>query len=421
MRLRVTTLCVLAVAGAATGLSPALADDTPAAAAPAADAAADAGPPGFKISGHIEAGITANPSSPDNHLNFGQLFTDKSNQFLLNQALITAEQPLDPKATDYDFGFRVQGMYGTDARYTHFPNELDRVIHDRNQLDLVEANVQAHLPWLTEGGMEVKLGQYATPIGFEVIDATGNPFYSHSYIFNFGIPLKHTGGYITSHLNDTFDVYVGGDTGVNTDIGKGDNNGAAAFLGGVGLNNLAGGKLTVLALTHIGPENPTTIPGINANSSVREIGDIVITYKSSDELTLTTELNYIHDDAFHAQAFGVAQYLSYTISDLTTLNLRGELFRDDNGFFVAAFQNPLDFIDIERGLPPKSPAIGGGETTYGEFTIGATIKPPMPDPIAGFSIRPEVRFDGALNATKPFNDSSDSGQVTFAVDLVLAF
>jgi hypothetical protein len=400
---------------------PALADDTPAPETPAPDAAADAGPPGFKISGHLEAGFTGNPDAPGDHLNFGQLFTDKSNQLLINQLLVTAEQPLDPKATDYDFGFRLQGMYGTDARYTHFPNELDRIIHDRTQLDIVEANVQAHLPWLSDGGVDVKLGQYATPIGYEVIDATGNPFYSHSYIFNFGIPLKHTGGYFTAHMTDTLDVYLGGDTGVNTDIGKGDNNGSAAFLGGFGLNNLADGKLTVLALTHIGPENPAGTPGINVDSAVREIGDIVITYKASDTVTYTTELNYIHDDGFRAQAFGVAQYAAITMGDLVTLNLRGELFRDDNGFFVAAFENPLDFIDVERGLPPKSPPITGGQTTYGEFTIGATIKPPAPDPIAGFSIRPEVRFDGALNATKPFIDSNQAGQVTFAVDLILAF
>ncbi len=429
MKLRASMFCSLVALAAAAGTAPALADETPAAtpapdAAPAApDAAADAGPPGFKISGHIEAGVTANPESPNDRLNFGQLFTDKSNQLLLNQALITAEQPLDPKATGFDWGFRFQAMYGTDARYTHFPDELDRVIHDRTQLDIVEANVQAHLPFVSDGGVDVKLGQYATPIGYEVIDATGNPFYSHSYIFNFGIPLKHTGGYFTAHLSDTFDLYLGGDTGINTGVGKGDNNNSASFFGGFGLNNLLDGKLTILALTHIGPENPSDTPGIDANSAVRELFDVVATYKYSDTTTLTTELNYIHDDGFHAQAFGAAQYISYTLNDVVTLNARGEIFRDDNGFFVAAFRNPLDFIDIERGLPPTAPAIGGGPTTYGEITLGAAIKPDLglPDPISSFSIRPELRFDGALNGTKPFDDQTESGQVTMAVDFILAF
>ncbi|HVJ55258.1 MAG TPA: porin [Aliidongia sp.] len=414
MTSRVSNFCALATSMAAIMAGPALADD-----APAADAA-DAGPPGFKISGHLEAGITLNPDGPDDRLNFGHLFTDKSNQLLLNQALITAEQPLDPKATDYDFGFRFQAMYGTDSRYTHFLNEFDRSIADRNQFDIVEANVQAHLPWLTEGGVDVKLGQYATPIGFEVIDATANTFYSHSYIFNFGIPLKHTGGYFNAHVSDTLDIYLGGDTGVNTFVGKGDNNSAPAFLGGFGLNGLMDGKLTILALAHIGPENPSDTVGFNADTAVREIGDLVATYKYSDELTLTTELNYIHDDGFEAQAFGIAQYASYTLNDMVTLSVRGELFRDDNGFFVAAFQNPLDFVDTERGLTPKAPPIGGGKTTYGEVTLGAAFKAPIPDPLT-LTIRPEVRVDGSLNSTRPYIDSTQSYQVTIGIDAILAF
>jgi len=105
-------------------LTSAFADDIPAADAPATDSA----PPGFKISGHIEAGITGNPDSPRDGLNYGQLFTDKSNQLLVNQAMLTAEQPLDPKATGYDFGFRLQAMAGTDARYSHFLGEFDKSI-----------------------------------------------------------------------------------------------------------------------------------------------------------------------------------------------------------------------------------------------------------------------------------------------------
>src|SRR5262245_47531441 len=74
----------------------------------------------FSISGHIEGGITYNTYPQNNGLNFGQLFTDKANTPLLNQALVTVQRPIDPKASGYDFGFKFQTMYGTDARYTHF-------------------------------------------------------------------------------------------------------------------------------------------------------------------------------------------------------------------------------------------------------------------------------------------------------------
>src|SRR5579862_9765279 len=70
----------------------------------------------LKLSGHIEAGITGNPDSPSNGIDFGHLFTDRANTPLMNQLLLTAERPLDPQATGYDFGFKLQGLYGSDAR-----------------------------------------------------------------------------------------------------------------------------------------------------------------------------------------------------------------------------------------------------------------------------------------------------------------
>jgi hypothetical protein len=303
---------------------------TPAPAAPAATeaapAAADAPPPGFWIDGihlsaQIEAGITGNPDSPKN--NFGQLFTDKPNTVLFNQLLLTANKPLDPKATGFDWGFKLQGMYGSDARYTQFLGELNRVNpEDRNQLDVVEANVLFHLPVLFEGGIDIKAGQYSTPIGYETIDPSTNPFYSHSYIFNFGIPLKHTGVLTTSHVSGLLDVYLGADTGVNTTFGPlGDNNGAIAFLGGVNLT-MMDGNLTVLALTHLGPENATRAlspAGFNANGYFRYLNDIIVTYKATTALTFVTELNWIRDDfdgigtsgiPKTANGFGIAQYVS---------------------------------------------------------------------------------------------------------------
>ena len=185
----------------------------------------------------FEAGIIVNPFRPATGLNWGQLFTDHANQVQLNQLLLTANKPLDPKNSDYQWGFKVQFMYGSDARYTQFLGELNRVIPDqRYQFDVVEANVLAHLPWLTEGGIDLKLGQYPTPLGYETIDPSTNPFYSHSYIFQFGLPFKHTGALATTHVNDMLDIYTGFDTGTNTTFGPlGDNNGAVGGIGGFNL------------------------------------------------------------------------------------------------------------------------------------------------------------------------------------------
>jgi hypothetical protein len=402
--------------------------DTPVPAAEVAAAAeekkADDAPPGFAIWAQLEGGITANPNQGYGGTNYGHLFTDKANQPVLNQLLVTAEQPLDPKATDYAFGYRLQGMFGTDARYTHFLDELDLNIKERTQVDVVEAWVAAHTPWLFDGGVDFKVGQFVTYLGAETIDPSGNYLYSKSYIFNFGIPLKHTGFMSISHVNDTLDVYLGADTGVNTSLGanSGDNNSGFAFQGGFALNNLLDGKLTVLALTHIGPENPVlNAPSfIRANSDLRYLNDVLFTYKYSDALTLLTEFNFIKDDGYHAIGYGVAEYFKYTISDQVALVGRGEVWRDNNNFFVAAFPGNRDFVNLERGFPLEKGLItASGPTTYSEITIGLNITPAMPDPIQGLTIRPEARYDYSLNGTKPFGNGTDQGQVTFGLDFVL--
>jgi hypothetical protein len=412
---------------------------TPVPAAPAATEAApaaDAPPPGLWINGihlgaQIEGGITGNPAGPKN--NFGQLFTDKPNTVLLNQLLLTANKPLDPKATGFDWGFKLQGMYGSDARYTQFLGELNRVNpQDRNQLDVVEANVLFHLPVLFEGGIDIKAGQYSTPIGYETIDPSTNPFYSHSYIFNFGIPLKHTGVLSTSHVSGLLDVYLGIDTGVNTTFGPlGDENGAVAFLTGFGLN-MMDGNLTVLALSHIGPEDATRALspiGFNANGYYRYLNDIIVTYKATPQLTFVTEFNWVRDDfgasgftgkPAPANAFGVAQYVSYALNDQITLNGRAEIYRDDNNFFVASFQNNGSFITSEQGFTAGTGALH--QTTYGALTAGVTWKPAgLPPVISGLLIRPEVRWDTDLGGARAFNSHQDNAQVTIASDFVLTF
>jgi hypothetical protein len=369
----------------------------------------------IELNAQIEGGIVANPDSPKD--NFGQLFTDKANQLQLNQILLTVGRTIDPKETGWDVGFKLQALYGSDARYTHFLGELDRVTADRDQLDITEASITVHAPLLSEGGVDFKLGQYPTPIGYETIDPSTNPFYSHSYIFNFGLPLKHTGGYATIHATDVIDIWAGGDTGVNTSLGGGDNNSAPAALFGFGLN-LLGGDLTVLALSHIGPENPSRVVP-NANSYNRYINDAVITYKATAKLTFTTETNYIRDDYYRAEGYGAAQYASYALPDSITLNARGEIYRDSKGFYVAAFPGNLDFVDAEIGRPTT--VIGAPPTTYGAVTIGATFKPPMPAPVATLMLRPELRYDRSLNGTAPFNGGREKGAFTLAADVVIGF
>ena len=366
--------------------------------------------------GQFDGGIVVNPQTPNDGVNYGRLFTDKANRPILNQLLLTLERDIDPKATDYDWGFKLQGLYGSDARIIATLGVFDHLIHDRNQFAFVEADITLHTPWLFGGGIDFKGGLYPSPLGFEVTDAKGNPFYSHSYIFD-SLPYEHLGLLGEAHVSPALDLYLGIDTGVDTSLADGDDNRRPAGIAGIGLN-LFGGNLTVLALSHMGPED-SKLNTPFADSAMRFYNDLVITYKATPKLSFTTEVDYVKEDGYKAEGYGFAGYAAYTLTDTLTLNARAEIFRDNNNFFISTPVNNLDFINAERGLPANFYK-AQGPTTYSEATLGIAYKPAgIPKPVTNLLVRPEIRYDRSLSGNRPFDDFKDKGSVTFATDLIL--
>ena len=169
----------------------------------------------------------------------------------------------------------------------------------------------------------------------------------------------------------------------------------------------------------MGPEN-STLNTTFANQAMRYYNDIVVTYKHSDALSFTTELNYVKETGFNAEAYGAAQYISYTLADTLTLNGRAEVYRDNNNFFVANPVNNLDYVNFERGLPANFYTVGR-PTTYSEFTAGVTWKPTGVPVVQTLMVRPELRYDRVLAGSRAYDDFKDRGSFTLAADVILGF
>ncbi|MES2569549.1 MAG: outer membrane beta-barrel protein [Verrucomicrobiota bacterium] len=377
----------------------------------------------YKLSGWIEAGITFNGDRPKDHQNFGHFTTDRANELLLNQAVLTFERALVPEPGQFDWGFKFQGLFGSDARILHTFGVLDNTMHEIMQPDIVEAFVSFHAPFLTEGGFDLKVGQFVTLLGNEVVTAPGNFFYTHTYSSNFGLPFKHVGALSTFHATPWLDLHAGFTRGINA--GWTDNNDVLSFIGGFGVK-LFGDKLTILGSTHIGAENDSiyAASGIDTNGAMRHTENLIFSWKATDKLTSITELTYGADDGFDAEWYAAVQYLTYTVNDYVSLGLRGEVYRDDDGFTVLQSANNEDVANLQRGildnLDPRT--VGGGDTTYGAITVGANLKLPgaLKDHVL---IRPEVRYDNAISGARnrPFDDSTDRDQFTVSVDVIVLF
>ena len=113
---------------------------------------------------------------------------------------------------------------------------------------------------------------------------------------------------------------------------------------------------------------------------MRYENDAVVTWKATDTLTLVTEANWIRDDFDGYLHQGQAELrrtrsawrstVVYTLCDTVTFNARAEVYRDDNGFFVAAFPNNSDMATTTSSVANWSSRRGFG-------LAPAELGPPM--------------------------------------------
>jgi hypothetical protein len=361
------------------------------------------------VFGHVEAGWTyyANPSkfvtnfngfSPDRIFNF------EHEDFELDQLDLTIERRVEMSSPKFDAGFRLEAIYGSDARWTHsngldfygpgkvnFANVLTAHFeqYPDEQVDLLQAYFDLLFP--VGNGLRMRVGKFESLIG-GAVDPNDNPFYSHSLIysvrgFGLGQPFTQTGVLGTYPINSHLTVDAGFSRGWDQSFK--DNNDAIDFIGraSYSFNDRIQASLAMIT----GPEDD------NDDSHYRTILEPVLHYAYSDQLSFLVAGDYGYDGATRVitgfgpptgiiepfksvQWYGVTGYAAYKLNDRFTINARAEWLRDQDGALVP----------FTRFLPV--PNFGG--TNLYEATLGLTIVPFPNDQLgANLKVRPEVRVD----------------------------
>nr|WP_246285511.1 outer membrane beta-barrel protein [Nguyenibacter vanlangensis] len=371
------------------------------------------------VSGQIEGGIDANPARPADGNNFGRLIGDRATQALLDQVTITIAKTVDQTSSSYQAGFLLRGLYGADARYYNIAGISDRALTGRNQVMPAQAHLDLHLPWLTRHGLDMQAGILAAPMGVETLDPAMRSFYTLAYTTEYSTPFEHVGAMVQFHATDRWDILFGVDTGNQVSFGHGDDNDAAAGYFGLAGNGLAGGRLSLLYLSRVGPEDAVRALGPRANGAQRFWNDLDMTFKVDDRLSLTGEFNAMHDEGLRADTVSFVGFLGYRLTPTLTVNYRGEIYRDNTGQFVTGFLGDAAYMRALLGEPAATRT--APPTTYGALTLGVTWHPTLGRPFKLFEIRPEIRFDRSLNGTTPFNGLRNAGMFAFGGDALLGF
>src|SRR5437762_2928839 len=165
--------------------------------------------------------VTFTPTTPL------RLFDFEHEDLTLNQVDLFLTRPVDPFWSGFDVGFKIEGMWGGDARLIHADGLFDhyQLIKNPNpspgqpseifsreggpdeKFDLTQAYLDVTIP--IGNGARLRAGKVATPIGIESIDPTVSPLYDRGLILQLLLPKTLTGAWLAYRLIDDWMAEVG--------------------------------------------------------------------------------------------------------------------------------------------------------------------------------------------------------------------
>lgn len=278
--------------------------------------------------------------------NLPQAMNYMGNQFLLEQSSLTVEKLLDYDKKEFQWGFNLTALAGSDYRFTVSNNLADSQTRMNQGLPntygvdpMTQGYVNAWLPGIGDG-TEVKIGKFWTPICNESIDPTLTRNISRAITF-MNNPFTHTGVLATTKLNDRWTMMNGAVMG------------ADVFFGPVARFNYLGGikweqeeaKNSVAFNAMIGPAEFNQY--LNAANNF-DVFEILYTHKFNDKLSYTLDAMYSMENGFlgtvtdrdgsarvlnqeWAPWYGFINYLNYDINDKWSTTSRVEFFDDAKG------------------------------------------------------------------------------------------
>jgi putative OmpL-like beta-barrel porin-2 len=340
---------------------------------------------GVKFDGWTEIGFAGNVSNGTG-TNGPVTFNDGPNEFKLHQVYGIIERAVNRNSNEISFGFRADVLYGTDARFSSATNFDTNILNSTGTRQLVFPQAYLDIFMPIGNGLTASVGHFYTIIGYEVVPSTGNFFFSHAYTMQYGEPFTHTGVLLDYSVNDNITLKGGVVTGWDAHFKQ-----PANFLGSVAYTT--DNERTTLTGSLITGDVRTA--GFN-NDHNRTLYSLVL------EHDITDRLHYVmqHDHGIEeknalgraAQWYGVNQYLFYDILHNLAAGVRMEWFRDDDGTRVNSFAD--NYIGVTGGI---------------NYT-----------PIAGFTLRPEVRYDRSTQ-NQAFNNGKDNDQMMLSLSGIFRF
>ena len=326
-------------------------------------------------------------------------------KFNMNQMGLFLEKKMDTHC-GFDWGFKTQMMFGTDAYLTQSHEDfwLD---HDWRSGDYYTSISDLYVT-AGYGNLGLKVGKFASPLSYEHAESPNNFFYSHSYAF-LQSPDTHSGVVADYKICCPLSVYAGWTTG--SDGGWANRFGDSALLTGVRAKIWQGATLSYgmqYASIHGGDYKGHDRFSKMYNNFLADDENLNAYYHSlvftqnlgkwnyATEWFLMKASNYsddlmikrrYYDDSY--SRYGLTQYMTYKINCQWGVGFRGEWMRDSDR-----------------------------DTDFYAMTVGANWTP-----VQCLVVRPELRYDWhhGTNDPKFFNNGNHREQLSGGVSAIYKF
>ncbi len=328
--------------------------------------------PCINISGWLDMDYTYRSTGRGEN-NVAPVMNRFGDEFLLREMGLFISKPLDPK--EWSWGFNIIYFGGSDASFIQPTAGWPAQTNPRFGQDFTDLNLTAHLPILTEGGVDLKAGRQTTVLGPMGALSWQRPFTSSDYAWYTLEEGRYTGVSANWIINKQLSWYNG------IEIGG----------WGVFFDNPVHGSDYITQIVYWLDKDAkktkmwtTVLTGptghfMNGNTTTYELGLLhnwsKYVYQIIDTQMCWSKAGVFSppDPTYRQRAYDVYTYVGFHLTPTWDLTWRAEWYKDVDGrMYPGGFGKP--------------------HTNYYETTMGLNYHPTR-----WVQFRPEIRYDYATN------------------------
>ncbi len=322
---------------------------------------------GMRTFGWYEGGYTGASTRPG-LLSVAPVQNRFGDMYLAGQIGLVLQKPLEQDR--FNLGFNIRYFAGADAAIGQPKGGIGSTITSQKfSHDFRDLYISAHLPVLTDGGVDFKIGRMNTIIGYNGFLAPYRPFYSSDYQFFYLQDGAFTGFLFDVHVNDRLDIWSGMTLGANTFFVTRSAS-SYCYIGQVDYWLTDERKTRLTGSVYLGPNALFSAPGMNGTFDT--MVELRLQQNWTERFTQIVQCNMGWDantPVGTGGAYGIYTIGLLHLTEKFDFNARGEWFKDAQGTRT------------------------GFAADYSEVTLGVNYHP-----MRWLEFRPEVRGDFASEA-----------------------